>query len=806
MHKYWARKPHNVVSEYVKNYSKKGEIVLDPFSGSGVTAIEAIRAGRKAVAFDLNPMSIQITKMTAMPADISKIKSTFDEIKCKCKEDITNLYLTRCKKCSKPATILATIWDKTKNKPVELRYYCDTCKSRSSKEPENEDLELLKKIENMKIPFWYPETRLAYNGKDFVKKEKSDYIKDLYTKRNLVALSILHDQIEKIKDSKTQEFFKFAFTSMVHLASKMCPVAKPSERSHWSKFSSTSFWALQSYWIPPINMESNVWMLFESAICGKQGLINGKTDSNETIARYKEAKQFEDLNDDSNIFIKRQNVLELDRAIPANSVDYIFTDPPYGGAVQYFELSTLWASWLRLDMDYLDEITINSQQSKDFDYYHNMLKAAFTQMYKILKPGRYLTVTFHSTDIKIWNSILKAVVFSGFDLEKIVYQPPARASAKGLMQPYGSAVGDYYLRFRKPKTEKLVTDKQLDHMTYERTVVNAATRIIEERGEPTTYQHILNGIMVQLNGGRDAPLGARGLEDVLKNNTGEGKKLSVVNVTDEKGKRMRMWWLNGVPLTRMRPALSERVDRAVVDVLKRRMKASFDDVLQEIFIQFPNAVTPDTDSVISSLEEYADKTPDGMWRLKPKVVERESQHTSMIYLLAMIGKRCGYDVWIGHKEQADSYQGKKLSDLCDFDYEPNIKLGLTSHEMERVKQIDVIWIDRGTPEYEFEVENTTGITEAFVRGSNLPQTTYPMKRYIVLPDEREHLMRRKMKEPMITEAMKENGWKVLYYDALLAFSEKNKNAKKMDAKEIESLVSKFKTEDEHKQTKLSEMS
>jgi len=45
MHKYWARKPHNVVSEYIKNYTKEGDIVLDPFASSGVTAIKAVRLG-----------------------------------------------------------------------------------------------------------------------------------------------------------------------------------------------------------------------------------------------------------------------------------------------------------------------------------------------------------------------------------------------------------------------------------------------------------------------------------------------------------------------------------------------------------------------------------------------------------------------------------------------------------------------------------------------------------------------------------------------------------------------------------------
>jgi len=109
MHKYWARKPHNVVGEYIEHYSKKGEIVLDPFVGSGVTAIEALKHGRKAIAIDLNPMSTFITRMTLVPANLSEFKKAFEKIREEVKSEIENLYHTKCPNCGKKALILATI-------------------------------------------------------------------------------------------------------------------------------------------------------------------------------------------------------------------------------------------------------------------------------------------------------------------------------------------------------------------------------------------------------------------------------------------------------------------------------------------------------------------------------------------------------------------------------------------------------------------------------------------------------------------------------------------------------------------------
>ena len=763
MHKYWARKPHNVVREYVKNYSKKGEVVLDPFVGSGVTAIEAVKLGRKAIGIDLNPMSIFISRMTGKPADLIGITDAFRRISEKCEREIESYYKTDCSNCGASARVLASIWDRVEDTITEIRYFCPGCKKKLRKDPSKADLSALRMLNEKPISSWYPRDEFP-DGITFAqgRREAGPHFYDLFTKRNLRALSLLWESISGLAPGPTRDFMSFAFTSMAHLASRMTPT-RPSRPY-------SSFWAINSYWVPPSYMESNVWMLFESAINGRQGLTAAKKDSNRAVKKWKEAKRFRDLQGEADIFLKAHNALELQEIVPENSVDYVFTDPPYGGAVPYAELCTMWALWKGFKTNYEDEITINEE--KNFEYYHKMLQAAFRRVYRVLKSGKYLTVTFHSTDIKVWNSIINAVVLVGFDLEKIVYQPPARPSAKGLLVPYGSAVGDYYIRFRKPEQATLAYPTDVTEEQYEKAVTGAAKKILAERGEPTAYTYILNGIIVELKKAGALLAGRRNPNQVMKDH--EGKDFVLVDEKDKETGRVlgKKWWFadpSSVPYLDQIP-LSDRLETAVVGVLHRNVKVSFDDVLQEVFIKFPNALTPETQKVSDLLEEYANQTKDGKWALKPIVHARESEHSRMIFILAALGRRARYSVSIGAREQGEVYEGKKLS---SFGSSPPLDLSSVPREnADRIRQIDMIWFDEKGIQAVFEVENTTAITEAIVRGSNLPSG--PIKRFIVLPEERERLLHRKLQEPMLAERMKKETWDFIYYRDLTKFYDKAK--------------------------------
>ena len=58
MHKYWGRKAHNVISDYIKYFSKNDDIVLDPFMGSGTTARACVNLERKYIGFEIDQRQV----------------------------------------------------------------------------------------------------------------------------------------------------------------------------------------------------------------------------------------------------------------------------------------------------------------------------------------------------------------------------------------------------------------------------------------------------------------------------------------------------------------------------------------------------------------------------------------------------------------------------------------------------------------------------------------------------------------------------------------------------------------------------
>jgi 16S rRNA G966 N2-methylase RsmD len=784
-HKYWARKTWNVVGEFIKTYCPEDGIVFDPFAGSGVVAMEALKAGRRAIVCDLLPIATEITRLTLKPVNLDQLRQAFERVEARVKSKINDLYKTNCRKCRHSFAFTCAVWEK--GRCSEIRYEsCPHCGDRREKDcrPNQSDRALLSKIERTRTKAWYPRNRLYYpDGTPFMKKEHYDSLDQLFTKRNLTALAWLMDAIEKECNRDLRDFLKIAFTSMVHLCSRMRPEDQPGRRPF-----SGAGWTQHSYWSAPRYIEVNVWDTFERAVQGRQGLFDAKTESNEHFRDVRFAGRLSDLlRGGADVYIHCGDSLDLMRRMAdshGTCVDYIFTDPPYGASVQYGELAYLWTAWLKRDEGYVDrilakEVVRNERQRKTFDVYHSLLRNAFNRMYNVLKPNSYLTLTFHNPTFKVRNATIYAGVMAGFNLEKIHHQPLGQVSAKAMLQPFGSAQGDFYLRFYKAVTpEAVVQREQIDATRFERIVLETAKRVLAERGEPTPYTILINAIDPELarNGYFSELLTGLDVRSVLENHREKEFDLVPTRLGDVEGEA---WWLrdpSSIPHLQTVP-LSERVEQTVLRKLQERGRVTFTDMWKAISEEFPNALTTDSTSIREALQAYARPVGrEGEWMLKPEYNQDKIRrmHTTMIAVLAEVAKAQGYDVWVGRREQGDplaeAFPGRE-GELRQYMTRTSLTGLANAQNVEEVDWIDLLWLEGNLVKAAFEIEATTSMTEALKRGSNIESS---VPKYLVIPQEREDQLLRKLRSPLFGERFQKDSWKCLYFEALERAYQKEK--------------------------------
>jgi hypothetical protein len=135
--------------------------------------------------------------------------------------------------------------------------------------------------------------------------------------------------------------------------------------------------------------------------------------------------------------------------LEAGSVDYIFTDPPFAGNIQYSELNFLSEAWLGSYTDNRYETIVSRYQGKDLTAYEKLLSDAFRENCRILKPGRYMTVVFHTRSDEIWRIVQRSIINSGFEIVDSSILDKRQASFKQTLT-VGAVKKDPIIVARKP--------------------------------------------------------------------------------------------------------------------------------------------------------------------------------------------------------------------------------------------------------------------------------------------------------------------------------------------------------------------
>ncbi|MFX1253627.1 MAG: DNA methyltransferase [Promethearchaeota archaeon] len=487
MHKYWSKKPHNIFVYLLEQYSRPGDTVLDPFCGSGVSIFEGWIRGRKMIGLDLNPMAIFLTQILCKFVDLDLFQQAFIQLKDTCLPQILKYYTTSCPTCGKTAFGTHYLWNNGSCTLIKFR--CQNCGQRE-KLPDKEDLKLITEIKKSSIARWYPDYDLVENSRLCISKPMK--VKDFFTKRNLICLTILFEQIQQIADESIRELMQFVFTGSLSQTSKMVFAIKQRNKLKKSTPSSPSKVEVGSwvagFWIPQEHFEINVWNCFEQRY---KKVIRGKKQTNKLVQASSPS-----LNA---LKIHAGSATDLS-FIPDLSVDFVLTDPPYGDSVPFLELSQLWASWLDFPLDFEREIIISNsrQRNKNFKRYKEELETAFHEIFKKVKKGGYLCLTFNNLKGNTWNAILSACLSAGFVFQDVT---SFRSSAGSVIQDsrVNALKADVLLTFKKPEeNNQSITLKISNEVQIVELIVKTLTQILKDHPQGLTTTDIVRIIIETL--------------------------------------------------------------------------------------------------------------------------------------------------------------------------------------------------------------------------------------------------------------------------------------------------------------------
>lgn len=194
------------------------------------------------------------------------------------------------------------------------------------------------------------------------------------------------------------------------------------------------------------------------------------------------------------------------------SVDYVFTDPPFGGNIPYSEVNFLNEAWLGETTDQTDEVIVSPHQGKTIDDYQSLMLESFHETYRILKKDGRVTVVFHSSSAKVWNALLNALNEAGFSIEQSSVLEKTQASFKQVTTK-SHVRGDPLILLTKEQSKVRTEDRELQK------VIDTLRKQAQESSDPEeiTPQRLYSRLVSHyLSRQQEIPIDARAFYTFLE--------------------------------------------------------------------------------------------------------------------------------------------------------------------------------------------------------------------------------------------------------------------------------------------------
>ena len=461
------------IALYIASHTKPGDTVFDGFAGSGTTGLAALlcespsdelRAeadqlglkvewgARNAVLYELGALGAFVGKTLTAPPDPKPFRQSAEEILRSIENELGWMYeaidpagkkgairhavwsdLLRCPSCHRQVTLwdlcvtldparigsmfhcprcnhqssldevkrlTETVEDDVTGAATEhrkrklARIYGITGKTRWSRSPTKADMDLLERIAQHPIPDSVPDALIPWG--DLYRRgyhQGITHLHHFYTRRNLIVFARLWERAAEY-DQPLRDALRFWLLSYnaAHATIMTRVVAKSSQKDL-------------------VVTSAQPGVLYVSGLPVEKNLFAGLKRKLKTIAEafsviHGRAGKVE-------VYQKSSCAVEL----PDGSIDYVFTDPPFGGNIPYAEISFINEAWLNQYTDRTDEIIVSDSQEKSIADYQELLTTALSEVRRILRPEGSATLVFHSASAEVWNALQNAYSDAGLNVE-----------------------------------------------------------------------------------------------------------------------------------------------------------------------------------------------------------------------------------------------------------------------------------------------------------------------------------------------------------------------------------------------------
>jgi len=448
-HKYWGKKPHEILGFLIETLTEPEGIVVDPFVGSGVCAREATIRKRRFIGVDISPLAIQLSSLMVHPPEYADLKSAMRQVEKTCRQRILDSYALE-----DGGVATHYLWNESELQQVWTR----------SSNGSARDERIPTAFDRMLIDSFSTSARLAVRAPRFFTNSRINAKPamgwdDLLTRRAQVNLGILMTAIAESPEL-IRPSLELCLTAAAGQMTKM--VFAVSGRGKKTGKTSTKVevgsWVI-GYWRPKVHFEVNVWNCFlrrtNKLLKATQSLDESRSPVCHSIDDVVSAK--------SACALMEGDALTQLQQLPAGSVELVITDPPHSDRVPYLELSEFWNSLLDKPVDFDDEVVISNakEREKSESVYVNSMQALLAETARVLKPNGFLVVLFNSVNSSDWE-IFREVCNPENELLRLLGSFPCKYSAGSVVQDNraGALENDVGLVFGRRESE-LDTKMQL---------------------------------------------------------------------------------------------------------------------------------------------------------------------------------------------------------------------------------------------------------------------------------------------------------------------------------------------------------